>query len=132
MLIEKINSVLIKHKEIGAVYLFGSYAKGNAHTHSDIDLLFFFNTGMRYHRDKRGNSAKCMWWKGHKELQFFLEKPIDIFDGDFFLYRHNHLTGDIFSFLEYSKLIYQKKSYILPDLEYLKTDYIRYKKALRT
>ncbi len=41
--INKINSVFVKHPEIDKVIIYGSRAKGNYRTGSDIDLSMFGN-----------------------------------------------------------------------------------------
>ena len=78
-IINECASFFIKHREVGAVYLCGSYAKGYANPYSDIDLLFFFNKGVKYRRHLRNDCQfKCFWWSKIMPLQFKLNKPIDL------------------------------------------------------
>lgn len=66
---EKIAPIAIKHS-LPAVYLFGSYAKGEATEDSDIDILV----------DKTGTALKGMFAMGglYNDLCEALEKQIDL------------------------------------------------------
>jgi predicted nucleotidyltransferase len=117
-----------KHREIGAVYLCGSYAKGSPNVYSDVDLLIFFNKGIQYQRKKRKKEVQCNWWGKKTNLELILEKPIDLFDGDFLIYNGNHIVGTIFELMDKSKLIYHKEGFVIPDLKAMKKDYDKFRK----
>lgn len=66
--IEKIKS-FFKDKPVKKVYLFGSYARGEANENSDVDLLIDWD----YPNIERGLDS-IGWWMDVKEL---LQKDVD-------------------------------------------------------
>ena len=66
---ERVRPVALKYK-LPAVYLFGSYARGKATEHSDVDILV----------DKTGTSLVGMFALGglYNDLSEAIGKPIDL------------------------------------------------------
>ena len=66
---ERITPVALKHR-LPAVYLFGSYARGEATETSDVDILV----------DKTGTELKGLFAMGglYNDLSEAIEKPIDL------------------------------------------------------
>jgi len=132
------QKIFRKYREVGGVYLIGSYAKGNSNEYSDVDFLIFFNKGYSYQKKKRNEihrQRKTLtlmdWWRGYAELKLLFKKPIDLIDGDFLIHNDSHLCGEIFNFLtEESILVYKKDGYSLPCLNTLKTEFQDHKRRL--
>ena len=133
------KKIFKEHREIGEVYLCGSYAKGNAHGYSDIDFLVFFNRGYNYQRKLRVEKqlesnilSNLSWWRGHSKLEIEIQKPVDLFDGDYLIHKGNHITGDIFKlYNEAALLVYKKEGFVSPPLAELKEDYERFQMYLK-
>ena len=66
---ERISPVALKYR-LPAVYLFGSYARGDANENSDVDILV----------DKTGTELKGLFAMGglFNDLSEAVEKPIDL------------------------------------------------------
>jgi predicted nucleotidyltransferase len=72
---EKIRPIAEKYN-LPAVYLFGSYARGEADEKSDIDILV----------DIKGTGIKGLWkWSGLTEdFKSQINKPMDVVDAEVF------------------------------------------------
>jgi len=76
IILQKVKQYLLNRKDIEFAYLFGSYATGRQHSHSDIDIAVMFTEGLK---DKDYDRFMCRL-EIENDLEALLKKKVNILD----------------------------------------------------
>lgn len=91
--LEKILSVLVPEFKPTATYLFGSRAKGTAHTTSDYDLFLVVEKSNLEPRDRVFRAREMLWGtKGAIDIFIYTQKEFDEWKDEFSSIPHTVFT----------------------------------------